>query len=100
MSAGKINSPGFSALLTSDLLQLENTFKSAGYDFRLVGGVVRDLLLGRTAKDIDIGTDCKPDDTAKLLTRAGFRPILTGLKHGTIIALKGGVSYEVRNQGV
>lgn len=95
MSKGKVVSPHFSALLTPGLLQLEKTFKSAGYEFRLVGGVVRDLLLGRAPKDIDIATECKPQLMMELLSRRGYRTIPTGLDHGTVTVLTDGVTYEV-----
>lgn len=95
MSEGKIVSSDFSALLTPSLLHLENLFKSAGYDFRLVGGVVRDLLLGVTPKDIDIGTDCKPEEMMDLLQSARIKYVPTGLKHGTVTVVKGAASYEV-----
>ena len=95
MSEGKMSSPHFSALLTPGLLELENTFKSAGYGFRLVGGVVRDLLLGRAPKDIDIATECKPQAMLKLLANGGFRAIPTGMDHGTVTVLKDAVTYEV-----
>ena len=69
-----------------DLLRLKNIFTSEGYSFRLVGGVVRDLLLGQKPKDIDIATDCLPDDMLRLLQKEGIRNIPTGLQHGTITA--------------
>lgn len=95
MSTGRVASPHFSALLTPGLLKLEKTFKTAGYDFRLVGGVVRDLLLGQAPKDIDIATECKPLLMMTLLGRGGFRTIPTGLEHGTVTVVKDGVTYEV-----
>ena len=95
MSTGKIISPHFSALLTPQLLQLEKVFKSAGYDFRLVGGVVRDLLLGQTPKDIDIGTDCTPQDMMNLLSKAKIRYFKTGVQHGTLTVLQDGLTFEV-----
>ena len=95
MSTGKLSSPHFSAILTPGLLQLENTFKSAGFGFRLVGGVVRDLLLGQAPKDLDIATECRPDRMLELLTDQGFRCIPTGLEHGTVTVVNEGVTYEV-----
>ena len=95
MNEGRIISKDFSDLLTPGLLDLRKVFSEAGYDFRLVGGVVRDLLLGRPPKDVDIGTDCRPERMIELLSHARIRYIPTGLQHGTITVIKDGVSYEV-----
>ncbi len=95
MSKGKISAPHFSALLTPSLLQLEEVFKSAGHEIRLVGGVVRDLLLGNAPKDIDIGTPCRPEAMMELLQKARIRYIPTGLQHGTLTVVRDDISYEV-----
>ena len=95
MSKGKLSTPHFSALLTPSLLELERVFKSAGYEIRLVGGVVRDLLMGKSPKDVDIGTACRPEDMMELLKRARIRYIPTGLQHGTITVIRDNISYEV-----
>lgn len=95
MNEGKISTSHFKALLTPSLLELEKVFKSAGYEIRLVGGVVRDLLLGKAPKDVDIGTACRPNQMIELLKKANIRYILTGLQHGTITVVRDDMSYEV-----
>jgi tRNA nucleotidyltransferase (CCA-adding enzyme) len=62
-----------------------------GYEAYFVGGYVRDRLLGRTLKDIDIATDALPDDVVQVFPRT----VPTGLKHGTITVLEGGIPFEV-----
>ncbi len=69
-----------------DLLRLEKLFTSEGHSLRIVGGAVRDLLLGHSPKDIDMTTECLPDDMLRLLEKEGIRNIPTGLQHGTITA--------------
>ena len=97
MTTGKLVDSHFDAIVTPELLRLESIFKSNGFDFRLVGGVVRDLLLGNSPKDIDIATDCTPDEMIKLFDAEGIHYIPTGLQHGTItVHLPSGVDYEVR----
>ena len=54
---------------------------------RLVGGVVRDSLLGVASADIDIATVHPPDEARWLLQAAGIGSVPTGLAHGTITAL-------------
>lgn len=95
MASGKLDSPHFQRLRTLDLLRLEHMFSSNGYTLRLVGGAVRDLLLGRNAKDIDLATDCTPGDMVKLFNAEGVRHIPTGVQHGTITVNTGERTYEI-----
>lgn len=96
MATGKLVNNGFKELVTPELLKLESVFKSNGYDFRLVGGVVRDLLLGNSPKDIDIATDCTPDEMVALFEAQGIHYIPTGLQHGTItVHMPSSIDYEV-----
>jgi tRNA nucleotidyltransferase (CCA-adding enzyme) len=62
-----------------------------GYEAYFVGGYVRDRLLGRTLKDIDIATDALPEDVLRIFPRT----VPTGLKHGTITVLEDGIPFEV-----
>ena len=54
---------------------------------RLVGGVVRDALLGVAAADVDIATVHPPEEARRLLEAAGIDSVPTGIAHGTITAL-------------
>ncbi|HKR19034.1 MAG TPA: CCA tRNA nucleotidyltransferase [Stellaceae bacterium] len=53
---------------------------------RFVGGAVRDALLGRPPREIDIATPLAPDAVMRHLTAAGIRAVPTGIAHGTITA--------------
>lgn len=64
---------------------------AGGYEAYLVGGCVRDRLLGRPLGDIDIATSALPEHVAALFDRT----IPTGLRHGTVTVMQGGRSYEV-----
>ncbi|NLE49434.1 MAG: hypothetical protein GX614_13630 [Sandaracinaceae bacterium] len=57
----------------------------------LVGGCVRDLLLGKEAKDFDFATNARPEETRSFFRRT----IPTGIAHGTITVLLRGMSFEV-----
>lgn len=59
------------------------TFYKNGYEAFVVGGCVRDSLLGNTPNDWDICTNAKPMETLKLFKNK-FTVVETGLKHGTI----------------
>lgn len=54
---------------------------------RLVGGAVRDGLLGLDVSDIDLATRLQPDEVMVRLERAGIKAIPTGIAHGTITAV-------------
>lgn len=64
-------------------------------DVRFVGGIVRNRLLGEPLGDVDIGTPDTPDVVMARLARAGLKAIPTGLDHGTITAVDGGLTYEI-----
>lgn len=59
------------------------TLERAGWPAYLVGGCVRDLLLGRTPADYDIATAARPEQVMALF----LRTIPTGIKHGTVTVL-------------
>lgn len=60
-----------------------------GTEVRFVGGCVRDALLHRPCKDIDIATPDRPEEVMELLSAAGIKVVPTGLKHGTVTAVVG-----------
>lgn len=62
---------------------------------RFVGGCVRDAVLGRAVKDIDIATPHAPPTVIQLLEAAGIKAIPTGIDHGTITAVADGRPFEV-----
>ncbi|WP_288222498.1 CCA tRNA nucleotidyltransferase [uncultured Clostridium sp.] len=68
-----------------------NNFYKNGYEAYMVGGCVRDSLLGVNPKDYDITTSAKPEETISLFKKT----IPTGLKHGTITVLINNNPYEV-----
>jgi poly(A) polymerase len=69
---------------------------SAGKDgARFVGGAVRDALLRREVRDIDVATPLVPDEVTKRLETAGIRAVPTGIEHGTVTAIVDGRAYEV-----
>jgi len=66
-----------------------------GQAVRFVGGCVRDALLKRPVKDIDIATPDPPETVVALLEAAGLKAVPTGIAHGTITAVAGGRPFEV-----
>jgi poly(A) polymerase len=62
---------------------------------RLVGGCVRDALLGITPIDIDLATQLLPEQVIAACDAAGIRTIPTGIAHGTITAMIDGKPFEI-----
>lgn len=62
---------------------------------RLVGGVVRDLLMGRSVADVDMATPETPEQVQDTLTAAGIKVVPTGLSHGTVTAVIASAPYEI-----
>lgn len=66
-----------------------------GADVRFVGGCVRDSVLKRDIKDVDIATHDPPQRVLALLDQAGIHAIPTGIAHGTVTAVIGKAHYEI-----
>ena len=67
--------------------------RAAGHEAWIVGGCVRDVLLGRTPTDYDLTTSALPEETEAVF--AGERLIETGLQHGTVTVVLEGVPLEI-----
>lgn len=83
--------------LPGDLLTLSALFKAAGKQFYLVGGSVRDAILGQTPKDFDLATDANPDQIVAILRQdPGYNILEIGKSFGVIkvITPEGG-EYEI-----
>ena len=75
--------------------ELAGRFTAAGHSLYLVGGSVRDALLGRLGADLDFTTDARPEVTRRLL--AGWADAVwdTGIAFGTVGAEKAGTHCEI-----
>ncbi len=69
---------------------------SVGGDMpRIVGGAVRDGLLGLPVADVDLATTRTPDEVISALETARIKAVPTGIDHGTITAVAGGKTFEI-----
>jgi poly(A) polymerase len=75
--------------------QLAAAFKAAGFKLALVGGPVRDAILGRLGNDLDFTTNAKPAESKKILTSWADTVWEIGAEFGTIAARKGDIEVEV-----
>ncbi len=92
-AAGKL--PPQKWLRDANTRRVVAALSAEGADVRFVGGCVRDSLVGRPVKDIDIATHLSPDEVMRLLETAGVKAIPTGLAHGTVTAVTGGQPFEI-----
>jgi len=74
-----------------DILSVVQRFQKSGFECYLVGGSVRDLILGHEIYDYDFATNAKPTDVMKMFSKV----IPTGIKHGTVSVLKNGKTFEI-----
>jgi len=93
----KIESPYFKDVLTPELNQLSDLFDKYGYEIRIAGGAVRDLLMDKSPSDVDFATTATPDQMKDMFTKENIRMInALGEKHGTITArINDTVNFEV-----
>lgn len=66
-----------------------------GEEARVVGGAIRNTLLKEPHGDIDIATTAIPQEVIRRATAAGFKPVPTGIEHGTITVVAAGTPFEV-----
>ena len=75
----------------SAVSSISQTFQKNGYECYLIGGSVRDMILGHPIYDFDFATNARPEVVMSFFRRV----IPTGIKHGTVSIILGGKTYEV-----
>lgn len=71
------------------------TLNRDGHEARVVGGAVRNALMGTPVADVDFATTATPDEVTRFATEAGLKAVGTGLRHGTVTLVVEGRPYEV-----
>lgn len=77
------------------LARLLHALDGDGEETRVVGGAVRNLLIGEPASDVDLATTALPEETIRRGRAAGFKAVPTGIEHGTVTLVAEGTSFEV-----
>jgi poly(A) polymerase len=83
------------SVMSQDVCELAGLFSQEGHDLYLVGGSVRDALLGRDGDDLDFTTDARPDDIERIGTGWANSTYLAGRAFGTIGFVKNHHTYEI-----
>jgi len=93
----KLESSKFQEVLTPELGTLSSMFTKHGYELRIAGGAVRDLLMDKAPADVDFATTATPDQMKDMFEKEEIRMINNqGEKHGTITArINDKENYEV-----
>ncbi len=73
------------------IIKIAHILKDYGFLCYVVGGSIRDLLLGRPVSDFDLASDAEPHEVQALFRRT----IATGIEHGTITIRMQGRSFEI-----
>ncbi|XP_066985348.1 CCA tRNA nucleotidyltransferase 1, mitochondrial isoform X1 [Macrobrachium rosenbergii] len=83
----KLSSNQMDSVLSPGVKQLSSLFLKHGFEVRIAGGAVRDLLMGKTPHDLDFATTATPEEMKKMFEEEGVRMVNTGgEKHGTVTA--------------
>ena len=75
-------------------IKIVKILNSEGYEGYVVGGAVRDRLLGVKYSDIDLATDARPEEVTELFKAKGYKVIPTGFAHGTVTVIGDGLPSE------
>ncbi len=78
-----------------EIIEIVFALKKHNYKTLLVGGCVRDHVMGRVPKDFDLATTAKPDEVIDVFKNSTFKVIPTGIKHGTVTIVGNLSTYEI-----
>ncbi len=81
--------------LSPEALSLGRAFAQAGHELHLVGGPVRDALLGRPSDDLDFTTDARPEQVLEIVGPLASATWTTGIEFGTVGAQVQGLRCEI-----
>jgi tRNA nucleotidyltransferase/poly(A) polymerase len=77
------------------LARLLDVLDRDGEEARVIGGAVRNALIGAPPGDIDVATTAMPQEVIRRAEAAGFKAVPTGIEHGTVTIVVDGKPFEV-----
>jgi len=81
--------------IPNDVIKIHKLFKKNGKKLYVVGGAVRDAILGKSPKDFDVATDAEPDEVEKIAIDNGIKTKPVGKQFGVVLYIINGVEYEI-----
>ena len=81
--------------IPQNVLDILHALNNRGHEAYVVGGCVRDSLLGRTPADWDVTTSALPEETEEIFASGGYTVVQTGLAHGTLTVVKDRCPVEI-----
>jgi poly(A) polymerase len=90
-----VDNPGELVSIPPAARQLGELFSAAGHELHLVGGPVRDALMGRVVNDLDFATDARPEQILELVSARAQATWTTGIAFGTVGARIEGEACEI-----
>jgi tRNA nucleotidyltransferase/poly(A) polymerase len=91
----KLAADQFTFLKEKPLADVLAVLNGGGEETRVVGGAVRNLLLGLPLGEVDLATTAQPKTIIDRVTAAGFKAVPTGIEHGTVTVVANGKPFEV-----
>ncbi|TNJ45550.1 CCA tRNA nucleotidyltransferase [Phaeobacter sp. B1627] len=88
----KINQPWIDAAPTRAVC---DAMAFGGAEIYFVGGCVRNALLNVAVSDLDLATSLSPQEVVERAEHAGLKAIPTGIEHGTVTVVSGGIAHEI-----
>jgi poly(A) polymerase len=82
-------------LAAGALARLLGVLDRDGEEARVVGGAVRNALIGEPVAEIDVATTAVPEEIVRRVQAAGFKAVPTGVEHGTVTVVAEGRPFEV-----
>ncbi len=95
VSAPRLSLAACDWLAAPALARLFAAIEQGGDTAWVVGGAVRNALLGLPVADVDVATTATPDRVVARAVAAGLKPVPTGIDHGTVTVVVDGHPYEV-----
>lgn len=92
---GSVDMETFSATFTPEIRTVIKSVRKYGFDIRVIGGAVRDFILGKSPRDVDFATDAEPAELEFIFELEGIQYDASGIEHGTVKAVFGNDKVDV-----